>query len=282
VGGLYAIDRDANYVELYDLRNPGSGAKKITGYKSDIENINFTPDSKGFYARTNSGRSIMYSDLSTAREVISPKEKITSIDLSLDGTKIAGAGTDGNLYIWDVRNDYAPTAYNIFKGGNDILAVTFMPDNRRVVIGDENGEIRIILDGVVTRTPLSGHTSQIEQIQFSHSGKFMASASKDKTIRLWNMDNLKDQPQVFLDHDWVWSMAFTPDDSQLMAGIHSVRQNVKDVDFTIHVWPTKIPAMSSELCSKLTRNMTKDEWELYVGEDLPYEATCPNLKVNNK
>jgi len=34
-----------NYAELYDLKNPGP-ARKITGYKSDIENINFTPDGK--------------------------------------------------------------------------------------------------------------------------------------------------------------------------------------------------------------------------------------------
>jgi len=278
VGGLYAADRDANYAELYDLKNPGP-AKKIMGYKSDIENIKFTPDGKGFYARCNSGKSIMYSDLMTAREVISPKEKITSIDLSPDGKKLAGAGTDGNLYIWDTRNNYAPTAYNILKG-NDILAVAFTPDSRDVIIGDENGEVRIISNGIARRT-LSGHTSQIEQIKFSHSGKFMATASKDKTIRLWNYGSLKEQPQVMLDHDWVWSMAFTPDDNQLMAGIHSVRENVKDKDFTIHSWPTKLSAMASELCGKLTKNMTKDDWDSYVAEDLPYESTCPNLPANN-
>src|SRR5258708_29379805 len=151
----------------------------------------------------------------------------------------------------------------------------------RVGIVDENGEVRIFLEGI-TQSLLSGNTSQIEQIRFSHSGKFMATASKDKTIRLWNLDKLREQPQVMSDHDWVWSMAFTPDDNQLMAGIHSVRENVKDVDFTIHAWPTKIPAMASELCSLLTRNMKKEEWDLHVGEDLTYEKTCPNLPMNNK
>ena len=110
----------------------------------------------------------------------------------------------------------------------------------------------------------------------------MASASKDKSIRLWNFNSLKDQPQVMLDHDWVWSMAFTPDDTQIMAGIHSIRENVKDKDFTIHAWPTKISAMASVLCGKLSRNMTKDEWDSYVAEDLPRELTCPNLPANNK
>ncbi len=289
VGGLYPADRNANFVELYDLKSGNKTPRRITGYKSDIENINFTPDGKGFYARCNSGKSIMYSDLTTAKEVIAPKEKITSIDLSPDGKKLAGAGTEGNLYIWDVSNNYQPVAYNILKG-NDILAVSFTPDSREVIIGDENGEIRIVNNGIVRRT-LSGHTSQIEAIKFNNAGSFMATASKDKTIRLWNLNRLQEQPLVMADQDWVWSMAFTPDDNQLMAGIHSIRENVRvtssgenDTDFTIHVWPTKISAMASELCSLVTRNMSIDEWELYVGDrkDLPQEKTCPNLPLNDK
>ncbi|HCZ37512.1 MAG TPA: High-affnity carbon uptake protein Hat/HatR, partial [Cytophagales bacterium] len=53
-GGLYPANRDANYAELYDLRNSSAPAKKIPGFKSNIENIHFTPDGTGFYARDNS------------------------------------------------------------------------------------------------------------------------------------------------------------------------------------------------------------------------------------
>src|SRR5690606_18967577 len=61
-GGLYSLNRDRNYVELYDLANLKAPPKKIMGYKSDIGDIHFTPDGKGFYARDNSGQSIKYSD----------------------------------------------------------------------------------------------------------------------------------------------------------------------------------------------------------------------------
>ncbi len=278
-GGLFNADRDANYALVIDLNNPGGEARKIMGYKFDIENINFTPDGKGFYARCNSGRSIMYSDLSTSKEVITSKEKITSIDLSPDGSKLAGAGVDGNLYIWDIKNNYSATSYRIIAG-KDILALSFMPDGRGVVVGDEYGIVRIVDSGVVKNT-LSGHTSQIEQIKFNFSGQFMATASKDGTVRLWNMKFLNEQPQVLSDHDWVWSVAFTPDDQQLIAGLHSKEETVAGVNYSIHAWPTQIPTMASELCKLLNRNMTKEEFELYTG-GLPYESTCSNLPANNK
>src|SRR5258706_2203464 len=282
-GGLFPADRSANYVYLFDLRNPSAAPKKITGFVSDVENICFTPDNKGFFARCNSGKSIMYSDLSTAKEVInSSKEKITSIDLSPDGTKLAGGAVNGNLFVWYVNTNFAVNSYSILNG-KDILTVAYTPKGTDIIIGGETGEIRIFTGGIVRKT-LPGHTSHIEQVKFSHTGTFMATASKDKSIRLWNMSDLNKPPQVLSDHDWVWGMAFSPDDNQIMAGINSIIQNIgpNDVDYTIHAWPTKISAMSNKLCTYITQNMSKDNWDQYVDKDIPYEATCSNLKKNDK
>jgi WD40 repeat protein len=249
------------------------------GYVSDIGDIIFSNDGKGFYARDNSGRSIKYSDLSTAKEIISSKTKINSLTLNESGTKLAGAGEDGNLYVWDIRNNYEETVLKISR--NALSAVTFDPSGQRLVVGDITGIIRIVDNGIITRE-LSGHTGTIEKIRFNHAGTFMASASKDFKIRLWNYRNLKEQPMVLSDHDWVWDVAFSPDDEQLLVGINSVKENIGSIDYPIHAWPTKIETMSGILCTMTPRNMTKDEWDIFVGEDLQYESTCPNLPPNNK
>jgi WD40 repeat protein len=282
-GGLFSADRNANYVYLFDLKNPSAEPRKITGFVADVENICFTPDNRGFFARCNSGKSIMYSDLSTAKEVINTsKERVTSIDLSPDGTKLAGGGVNGNLFIWEVKNNFAAKSYTILNN-KDILTVAFTPKGTNVIVGGESGEIRIVLamSGTITKT-LPGHTSHIEQIKFSHSGAFMATASKDRSMRLWNMSDLNRPPQVLNDHDWIWSMAFAPDDNQIMAGIHSNVQNIdpKDVDYTIHAWPTKLSAMASKLCSYVSKNMSQDNWDQYVDKDVKYQATCSNLPEN--
>jgi hypothetical protein len=77
-------------------------------------------------------------------------------------------------------------------------------------------------------------------------------------------------------------VAFTPDDQQLVAGLHSREETAVGVaNNSIHAWPTQIPKMSSELCKLVTRNLTKDEWTLYM-RGLDYESTCSNLPSNNK
>jgi WD40 repeat protein/energy-coupling factor transporter ATP-binding protein EcfA2 len=277
-GGLYPVNRDANYIELYDLQNIGSAPRKITGFVSDVENLHFTPDGAGLYARDNSGFSIKYSDLSSAKEVINSKEKITSLDLNQNGTMLAGAGANGNLYLWDIAKNYAVTTIKMAKG---LSAVKFAPDGRQLIVGDLDGVLYVVSNNLIIRT-LAGHSSQIEDIDFNHAGTFMASASKDHTVRLWNFRQLNQQPILLSDHDWAWSVAFTPDDSQLMVGINTVRQTAKGVDQTIHAYPTDFEVMKDILCGKVTRNMTQEEWDIFVAEDLPYEKTCENYPGVNQ
>ncbi|HEY5690052.1 MAG TPA: High-affnity carbon uptake protein Hat/HatR [Cyclobacteriaceae bacterium] len=278
-GGLYPMDRNANYAEVYDLKNHAATPKKVYGFVSDIGDIHFAKDGKGFYARDNSGRSIKYSDLNTANEVIATKTKINSLSLNDQGSKLVGAGEDGNIYIWDIQNNYEEQVIRISK--SPLSAATFDPTGQRVYVGDIDGLLKIVDNGIIIRE-LSGHTGTIEKIRFNHEGTFMASASKDFKIRLWNVRKLQEQPLVLSDHDWVWDVAFSPDDEQLIVGINSVKENIGSTDYPIHAWPTRIETMSEILCGLVDRNMSKEEWEIFVGTDIPYESTCPNLPANNK
>lgn len=273
-GNFSSSDLQKNYVELYDLQNPSAAPRKIEGFKGEVGTLCFTPDSKGFYARDNEGYSIRYCDLNTVKEVITSKEKIRNIDVHPDGSLLAGAvdaGSNGMLIIWDTRTYAAKTTYTNPRAG--LYAVAFGPEGRRVVIGDANGLVKILVEGVVVRE-LAGHEASIQDIKFNHAGKFMATASKDKTVRLWNLENLKEQPIKLYDHpNWVWSIAFSPDDEQLLAGTQE--QIVKS-------WPTRIETMSGKLCGMVTRNMTQDEWDIFVSEDLTYVQTCSQFPANNK
>lgn len=44
------------------------------------------------------------------------------------------------------------------------------------------------------------------------------------------------------------------------------------------VFPTQPEDLIADACSRLTRNLTLDEWRQYLGED-PYRATCPSLPL---
>lgn len=272
-----------NYIELYELNNM-KNPKKIQGFSKAVENIQFTPDGKGLYARDNGGRSIKYTDFSTTRTVITPPVKINAIELSSDGTKLAGAGDNGSLYIWDVNRNYSVTELKL--GSASLTALTWHPSANQLIVGNATGQVRIIRDGVVVRS-LSGHKGPIEQIRYNHKATFFATASKDKTVRLWNVNKLTVPPIELRDHlDWVWSLTFSPDDEQIMVGLHSTQQTIRQDELkneeSIRAYPTVVAQMANILCSGayIKRNMNSEEWSLYSG-GLNYEKTCPNYPANN-
>ena len=280
-GGATTGDITKNYIELYDLKSPaGTLPKKISGF-SGVETLIYSVNEKGAYVRDEAGRSIKFTDFNTVREVIKPKEKIHTIAMSVDGKRLAGAGASGALYVWDIDNNFAEKV--AYKNSSDLTAITFAPDNRRIIFGDEEGQIKIITeDSNLPPRILSGHEAHIEQIVFNNAGTFLATTSRDHTVRIWNWLIPAQQPIVLKDKEqdeWVWSATFSPDDEQLMIGVNNRAEKTKE---TIHVWPTKIGTMASSLCSYVGRNLTKDEWDNFVGADLPYEKTCDNFPENNK
>ncbi len=278
-GGAFIGDATKNYIELYDLRNVNNPPTKLYGFIDNVEHIEFTNDSKGIFVRDNAGQSIKFTDLNSTKEVINSKIKINAIALSPDGNRLAGAGDNGTLYLWDIKNNYAVKEYFKTPKNSSITSIAFAPEpDKRIIIGDENGQVRIVSSETTSKL-LSGHTAHIEQIKFNNAGTAMATASRDGSVRVWDWKTPNIPAIIMNDHnDWTWSAAFAPDDQQIMVGVHSNKEYAKQ---TIHVYPTKVATMANLLCGYVKRNLTKDEWETHMA-DLPYESTCENYPPNNK
>ncbi|MBL6445902.1 High-affnity carbon uptake protein Hat/HatR [Fulvivirga sp. 29W222] len=269
-GGEFESGNKSPFIELFDLNNPGETPKKISGFEDYVWNLLFTPDNKGLIILDNEGRSIKYSDLTSVREMASVPFRLNDIDLSSDGKWLVGVANNGKVMLYDVKNNFKAT--EIYSNNTTLSAVAISPVDHVVAIGDESGLIKTFK--LFSNEPvksLIGHISPINDIKFSKDRRFIASASKDKTVRLWNRENLNAQPITLSDHPtWVWTIAFSPDDGQILAGTQET---------VVRAWPTKIETMADKICEQIDRNMNDEEWKTYVGDDpdLKYERTCENL-----
>jgi WD40 repeat protein len=76
---------------------------------------------------------------------------------------------------------------------------------------------------------LEGHGESVTSIAFSHDSALLASASWDKTVRIWRTDTGECQQTLEGHSDWVTSIAFSHD-SALLASASN--------DNTVRIWRT--------------------------------------------
>lgn len=111
------------------------------------------------------------------------------------------------------------------------------------------------------------HEKFINKVSFSPDGKYLATASNDKTARVWNTASGREIARI--PHEaGVNDVAFGPDGKYLATASD---------DKTARVQRWQPEGLIDEACARLTRNLTKEEWRQYLGDEEPYRKTCEKL-----
>ena len=114
-----------------------------------------------------------------------------------------------------------------------------------------------------------GHRGPINALVFSNKGDKLVSGSSDKSILIWDLLNPGKEPMTLLDHgSWVWSLAIAPAGDTIVSGSQ---------DRTARVWPVRTKDLANRVCDLVSRNLSQNEWNEFIGQDIDYELTCDNL-----
>lgn len=160
---------------------------------------------------------------------------ILAVACSPNGRVVATSDTNGNIHIWQTQ-DYALIS-TLPGNGRWIWAVAFSPDGQTVASAGSDTLVRLWQiadlaqmtsreDNVTCQhAQLAAHTDTIFGIAFSPNGQYLASASADQTVRLWDLTH-KAPPQTLIGHTGtVYAVAFSPDGRLLASASrdHTVR-----------------------------------------------------------
>ena len=128
----------------------------------------------------------------------------------------------------------------LYSGGYHYVSnhhsVTISPDNSTILLPSEDGLIRIMETKTLTyKNIIKGHTAAVFHVDYSPDGILIASASADKSIRIWNSQTGNQICKPFLGHtDTIFYVKFSPD-GKLLASVSK--------DRTIRVWDVKTGRM---------------------------------------
>ena len=142
---------------------------------------------------------------------------VMSVTFSPDGARIAVAGADKAIALWDATSGQLIRS---FRGHtDDINAVAFSPDGARLVSASKDETLKLwdVASGHLLRT-FEGHTDEVNSVAFSPDGNRLVSGSDDTTLKLWDAATGQ-LLRTFEGHsDEVNSVAFSPDGTRLLSG----------------------------------------------------------------
>jgi energy-coupling factor transporter ATP-binding protein EcfA2 len=197
--------------------------------------------------------------------------RLTAAAFSPDGRMLAVGSAGGGLLLLDPKTSSEP---RVLAAGRDVRAVAFHPGGELLAAGLASGMVLVweVADGGFPVLELTGHTAAVTGLALL-SGERLASSSLDGTVRIWNLENRSAETIVLRDHGaWVWALAASPGGDRLISG---------GADRAARPWWTRSQPLAEAVCSRVSRNLTAEEWSELLPRGLEYEKTCPDLPAGS-
>ncbi len=264
-GEYLATASNDGTARVWDVES-GSEVAPRMDHDNAVNGIDFSPDGEYLATTSNLDDTAHIWDATSGEEVESMKheEPAHSVVFSPDGEYLATASDDSAVRVWDASDGSEVRRIEQEGSINDLA---FSPDGERLATASF-GRAAYVWDAEsgeeVARLK---HDDVVNRVYFSPDGKYLATAGYDATAHVW--DAASGDEVARMEHDdAVKGVAFSPDGEYLATA---------SVDKISRVQPWRPEGLADEACARLTRNLTKEEWQQSLNDTLYYRKTCPNL-----
>ncbi|CAE7078105.1 unnamed protein product [Rhizoctonia solani] len=213
------------------------------GHAYAVESVAFSPDGKSVVSGSKDYTARMW-DAHNSSPIGEPLEGhssyVHSVSYSPLGNLIASGSQDATIRLWDpITGQQSGNGLECFHA---LFSVAFAPDAKLIASGggyfSSSTHHAVQLWDVQARkatSTLQGHTSEVTSVSFSPDSSRLVSGSRDKTIRVWDVDRETAILGPLGGHtDWARSTAFSPDGAQIVSCSN---------DHTIRLWDPRTGEM---------------------------------------
>lgn len=273
---LYALQENSGRVSVWNAVTGEVIDPSFTGDKT-LSFIELSPDGRLLIGHGEEGLGLW--DAATGSSLLeTPLRFMDDSDIDItsdinyaafspDSTRLAIVAYDGSLWVFSVEgNTLVQQRYQRFNTNLQPL-VKFSPDGQTLALVTNSNAVLLIdaMTGQQIIPPLNGSSSPIYDMSFRPDGRVLALINLDNQLWLWDTARGLPIGTPTQAHYLAYDLAFSASGQSLITvGTGPV---ISEWDFS--------PQRSVEvLCESVGRDLTPDEWALYIGQTETYHPVC--------
>ena len=226
-----SVDRTA---KIWDVQKD-EVLLNLTGHNAYVTSVNFSPDGK-YVVTSSSAGTVMLWDAHKGTTVLKSYGEPNELEaprgimlrelrgrsnaanyaaISADGSRVATAGSDHIVRVWDAHRG----ALLLALGGHKawIPSLSFSPDGTRLAVGYYDGKARVWDTQKGVQLLEMNHYDQIQSIAYSPDGTKIATGGFDKRVKIWDTQNGALISNFKAHRNPIYFLAFSPDGTTLVS-----------------------------------------------------------------
>lgn len=237
----------------------GQGFSSIIGHNGLIRSVCFIESNNTIISGGRDNKLIIW-EKDVVKDSLSLDARVRSISTHHNNNLVFAGCENGKVYSF---NSSTNEAY-LFSSRENVRVevVEQSSDGKLVAIGYSDGITRVMKSSGEVLRDLPG-TGIINNLLLDKAANVLVTASTSKTLSIYNLDNLTSLPVIINFERQVKYLSIQPDNFDLY---------VYTSDGAVRRYPTQIKNIVGVLNDKVTRELSKEEWNTFIGEDIPYNS----------
>lgn len=241
-------------IRIWDIQETYSCIKTLQGHDHNVSSVTFTP-SGDHVVSSSRDRTIKIWEVATGyciRTLVGHRDWVRQVRIFSDGNLMASCSNDQSVFVWQISTSSLSTNKNLeckhfeLRGHEHVVeCVAWAPDSCNQAIQEAAGlqQSSRNLNGTSEMNSKKQALLHNTQQQQRTSGPYLASGSRDKTIKVWDITTTQLLFTLNGHNNWVRGVIFHPggkfllsvsDDKSLRVWELRTRRNNKTLDAHTH------------------------------------------------